>query len=108
MRRMGGLSSLMGMLPTAAKGVDAKEAEKKLRQQEAIILSMTPAERRKPALLNASRKRRIAAGAGVDVPAVNRLLKQQEQMAQVMKKLGGMDKKKLMRAGLTGDLQGLF
>jgi signal recognition particle subunit SRP54 len=108
MRRMGGLSSLMGMLPAAAKGVDTKEAEKKLRQQEAIILSMTPTERRKPALLNASRKRRIAAGAGADVPAVNRLLKQQEQMAQMMKKLGGMDKKKLMRAGLKGDLQGLF
>ncbi|MBI1399863.1 signal recognition particle protein [Hyphomonas sp.] len=97
MQRMGGLGGIMGMMPGARK---AKEAmananldDRVLKRQEAIILSMTKAERRKPALLNASRRKRIAAGAGVDVSDVNKLLKMHLQMSTMMKKMrtkGGM------------------
>lgn len=97
MQRMGGLGGIMGMMPGARK---AKEAmananvdDRVLKRQEAIILSMTRAERRKPALLNASRRKRIAAGSGVEVSDVNKLLKMHQQMAGMMKKMrtkGGM------------------
>ncbi len=97
MQRMGGIGGIMGMMPGVRK---AKEAmananldDRILKRQEAIILSMTREERRKPALLNASRRRRIAAGAGVDVSDVNKLLKMHLQMAGMMKKMrtkGGM------------------
>ena len=95
MQRMGGMSGIMGMMPGVRK---AKEAmanidDRVLKRQEAIILSMTKAERRKPALLNASRRKRIAAGAGVEVSDVNKLLKMHLQMSTMMKKMrtkGGM------------------
>ncbi|MBQ4513024.1 MAG: signal recognition particle protein [Anaerolineaceae bacterium] len=96
MRKMGPLSKLLDMLPgdlgKAARQVDPKEAEKSIKTTEAILSSMTPYERRHPDVLNASRKRRIAAGAGVDVPAVNRLLKQfrdSQKMMKMVKKTGG-------------------
>jgi signal recognition particle subunit SRP54 len=96
MRKMGPLSKLFDMLPgdlgKAARQVDPKEAEKNIKTTEAILSSMTPYERRHPDVLNASRKRRIAAGAGVDVPAVNRLLKQfrdSQKMMKMVKKTGG-------------------
>ena len=95
MQRMGGMTGIMGMMPGVRK---AKEAmanidDRVLKRQEAIILSMTKAERRKPALLNASRRKRIAAGAGVDVSDVNKLMKMHLQMATMMKQMrtkGGM------------------
>ncbi len=84
MKKMGGLSGLMDKLPQqmAAKAgqADMDRAERDVRRMEGIICSMTPLERRKPELLKASRKRRIAAGAGVQVQDVNRLLNQFEQM----------------------------
>ena len=96
MRKMGPISKLFDMLPgdlgKAARQVDPKEAEKSMKTTEAILSSMTAYERRNPDVLNASRKRRIAAGAGVDVPAVNRLLKQfrdSQKMMKMVKKTGG-------------------
>ncbi len=103
MRKMGGLGSIMGMIPGIGKmaaQVNQPEAEKKMKQSEAIISSMTPRERRNPKILGASRKRRIANGSGVQVQDVNRLLKQYEQMAGMMKKVSRMDKKQLMRSGI--------
>ena len=110
MRRMGGLSSMMEKLPAqfaqAASQMPAGGEEKTIARIEGIINSMTPAERSKPELLKASRKRRIATGAGVQVQEVNRLLKQFEQMQKMMKQFskGGMGK--LMR-GMKGMLPGL-
>jgi signal recognition particle subunit SRP54 len=93
MKKMGGLSSLVDKLPTqlAAKAgqADMARAERDMRRMEGIILSMTPLERSKPELIKASRKRRIAAGAGVQVQEVNRLLNQFEQMQNMMKKMKG-------------------
>ena len=74
--------------------------DRMLRRQIALIDSMTKRERRNPELLQASRKRRIAAGAGLEVQELNRLLKMHRQMADVMKKMGGMGKKGLLRGGL--------
>lgn len=104
MKKMGGISSMLSFLPgmSAMKDKIPDDAELQFKRQEAIILSMTPGERRNPKLLQASRKRRVAAGAGVDVQAVNRLLKQYEQMADMMKKFGKMSKKDLMRGGMKG------
>ena len=88
---MGGLGSLMDQLPTqlAAKAGQAvmDRAERDMRRMEGIICSMTPLERRKPELLKATRKRRIATGAGVQVQDVNRLLNQYEQMRDMMKNM---------------------
>jgi signal recognition particle subunit SRP54 len=101
MKKMGGLSGLMDKLPsqlTAKAGnVDMDKAERDVRRMEAIILSMTPTERRKPDLLKASRKRRIAAGAGVQVQDVNRLLNQFDQMQGMMKKMKGGGLMKMMK-----------
>ena len=112
MRKMGGMSGLMGMLPGVGKIKNQLKSanidDSVLKRQEAIISSMTKAERKNPKILNASRRRRIAAGAGVDVPAVNRLLKQHLQMQQMMKKVGKMSKKGGLPKGVTPDmLQGL-
>lgn len=98
MRKMGGLGSILGMMPgLGAMGgrgkmpdIDSDEAQKKLEKVEAIIYSMTPAERRNPDLLNPSRKHRIAKGAGVDISEVNRTVKQFEQMRKMMKQFSGM------------------
>src|SRR5665213_3073213 len=89
MKRMGGMEGLMGMLPGVQKMkkqiAESGITDKSVDRQAAIISSMTKAERRKPDVLQASRKRRIAAGAGVDVAEVNRLLKQHRQMADAFK-----------------------
>ncbi len=96
MQKMGGLGGIMSMLPGAKKAKQAMAAanldDRVLKQQAAIISSMTRQERAKPALLNASRRKRIAAGAGVQVADVNKVLKMHRQMADMMKKLskGGM------------------
>ena len=108
MKQMGGLSSLMDKLPTqlAAKAgqVDTDRVEKDLRRKEGIIHSMTPKERQKPEIIKATRKRRIAAGAGVQVQDVNRLLKEFEQMQDMMKKMKGGGMMKLMKrlGGMKG------
>ena len=112
MKKMGGLSGLMDKLPSqlAAKAGDAEmaRAERDVRRMEGIIHSMTPLERRRPELLKASRKRRIAAGAGVPVQEVNRLLKQFEQMQGMMKKMKGGGLMKMMkRMGGLGGFPGL-
>ena len=101
MKKMGGLSGLMDKLPTEvtakAGAVDMDRAERDVRRMEGIICSMTPLERRKPELIKATRKRRIAAGAGVQVQEVNRLLNQFEQMRDMMKKMKGGGMMKMMR-----------
>ena len=109
MRKMGGLSGLIDKLPAqlaeAASQVKAEDQEKQIRRTEGIISSMTATERAKPELIKASRKRRIAAGAGVPVQEVNRMLKQFEQMQTMMKRMkkGGLAK---MMRGL-GALKGM-
>lgn len=93
MKKMGGLSSILGMMPgmsSQMKGLEAAMDEKKMARIEAIILSMTPQERSNPDILNPSRKRRIAAGAGVDISEVNRLVKQFDQSRKMMKQLPGL------------------
>jgi len=89
MKKMGPISQLFGMLPgqlgAVAKNVDPQEAEGQLKTVEAIINSMTPAERRDPRVLNASRRRRIAAGSGKDVQDVNKLIKQFRDIQRLMK-----------------------
>jgi signal recognition particle subunit SRP54 len=101
MKQMGGLSTLMDKMPAQVQAkagqVDMDKAERDIRRKEGIICSMTPAERRKPEIIKATRKRRIAAGAGVHVQEVNRLLNEFEQMQQVMKKMKGGAMAKLMR-----------
>ena len=104
MKKMGGLSSLMDKLPsqlTARAGqlgqADMDRAERDVRRMEGIICSMTPLERRKPELIKAGRKRRIATGAGVQVQDVNRLLNQFDQMRGMMKKMQGGGLAKMMR-----------
>ena len=121
MKRMGGMEGLMGMLPGVQKIkkqiAEANISDKMVDRQAAIISSMTKQERKKPDILAASRKRRIAAGAGVDVAEVNRLLKQHRQMADAFKMMskgggrgfaqmaqmlgggGGMDRMKTMGGG---------
>ncbi|MPV58026.1 signal recognition particle protein [Burkholderia sp. HI2761] len=110
MKNMGGLSSLMDKLPAqfqqAAAGADMGQAEKSIRRMEGIISSMTPAERAKPEIIKATRKRRIAAGAGVPVQEVNRMLNQYDQMRTMMKKLKGGNMQKMMR-GLKGMMPGM-
>jgi len=101
MKSMGGLSSLIDKLPAqmAAKAgeVDMNKAEREIRRKEGIIQSMTPLERRKPDLIKATRKRRIAGGAGVQVQEVNRLLNEFEQMQGMMKKMKGGGLMKMMK-----------
>jgi signal recognition particle subunit SRP54 len=108
MKKMGGLTGLLDKLPNQiaqrAQGADMDKAERDVRRMEGIICAMTPLERRKPELLKASRKRRIAAGAGVQVQEVNRLLNQFEQMQGMMKKMKGGGLMKMMKrmGGLPG------
>jgi signal recognition particle subunit SRP54 len=109
MKKMGGLSSLLDKLPAqlqaAAGQTDMNRAERDMRRMQGIIHAMTPAERSKPDLIKASRKRRIAAGAGVQVQEVNRLLSQFDQMQAMMKKMqkGGLAK---MMRGMRGMMPG--
>ena len=108
MKQMGGLSSLMDKMPAAiaakAGQLDMGRAEKDIQRKQGIIHSMTPLERRKPELIKATRKRRIAAGAGVQVQEVNRMLKEFEQMQDMMKKMkgGGMMKMMKRMGGMKG------
>ena len=113
MKKMGGLAGLMDKLPSQltakAAGADMGRAERDVKRMEGIICSMTALERRKPELLKASRKRRIAAGAGVQVQEVNRLLNQFEQMAGMMKKMKGGGLMKMMKrmGGAGGGFPGM-
>jgi signal recognition particle subunit SRP54 len=111
MKKMGGLGGLLDKLPSQLSGragqlgpAELERAERDVRRMEGIICSMTPLERRKPELLKATRKRRIASGAGVQVQDVNRLLNQFEQMRDVMKKMkgGGMMKMMKRMGGMKG------
>ena len=110
LKNMGDLESIMGMIPgmdsKALKG--AKIDEKAMARQEAIILSMTQAERNNPSILNSSRKKRIAAGSGTSVVDVNRLLKQFEAVQQLTKQFSGKNMKKLQKKmGRMGGLGGM-
>lgn len=110
MKKMGGLSSLVDKLPAqfqkAAAGTNVDQAERQVRRMEGMINSMTQQERSKPELIKASRKRRIATGAGVQVQEVNRMLAQFEQMQTMMKKMKGGGMMKMMR-GMKGMLPGM-
>ena len=106
MRRMGGMQGLLGMLPGIGK-VKAQLAEanlddKVLKRQEAIISSMTKKERRNPDIVDGKRRKRIAAGSGTQVQDVNKLLKMHRQMADMMKQMGKLGEKGMMRGGLGG------
>ena len=108
MKKMGGLTSILGMMPgiggAQMKQLEDAIDEKKMARIEAIILSMTPKERRNPDILNPSRKRRIAKGAGVDISEVNRLVKQFEQSRKLMKQMPGMMGGKRGKRGMFGKL----
>ncbi len=108
MRKMGGISSMMDKLPAqlAQAAQSSQMDEKQLRRVEGIINSMTPAERMRPEILKASRKRRIAAGAGVPVQEVNRLLNQFEQMQKMTKMMKGGNLARMMR-GMKGFMPGM-
>jgi signal recognition particle subunit SRP54 len=112
LRRMGGMSSMLGMLPGIGKikkQIDAANIDETIiKRQEAIIGSMTKAERRNPTLLNGSRRRRIAAGSGTTVPDVNRLMKQYQDMAGMMKRMKKLGQKGMMRHGLQALMPGGF
>ena len=103
MKNMGGISSVLSMMPgfggSKMKDIEGMIDESALAKTEAIILSMTPKERSNPDLLNPSRKKRIAAGAGVDISEVNRLVKQFEQSRKMMKQLPGMMGGKMGKRG---------
>ena len=103
--KMGGMSKLMGLMPGIGKikkqVAEADLDEKLIKRQQAIISSMTPAERQRPEILKASRKKRVAAGSGTAVSDVNRLLKQFKDMNRMMKRMGKMGGK-----GLPADLMG--
>jgi len=109
MRKMGGLAAMMDKLPAQLAGQigpNQLNDDRQIRRIEGIINSMTPAERSRPEIIKASRKRRIAGGAGVPVQEVNRLLKQFEQMQKMMKMMKGGGLARVMR-GLRGSLPGL-
>ena len=109
MRNMGGLSGILSMMPGMGKQMGDLESmvdEKQLARMEAIVLSMTPAERRNPKLLSPSRKHRIAKGAGVDIAIVNKFIKQFEQSQKMMKQLPGMMGGKRGR-GMFGGMGGM-
>jgi len=110
MKKMGGVSALMDKMPAqfsgAASKINPEDGDKSLRQIEAIISSMTPLERRKPELIKATRKKRIAMGSGVQVQDVNRVLHQFEEMQKMMKMFSKGGLGKLMR-GMAGKIPGL-
>lgn len=118
MRNMGGMMSLMDKMPgmgNVSAQMKDQANDKSFNQMEAIINSMTPAERQKPDVIKGSRKRRIAAGSGTQIQDVNRLLKQFTQMQKMMKKMSGGGAKKMMRQmqgmmppGGAGGMGGMF
>jgi signal recognition particle subunit SRP54 len=101
MKKMGGLKSMLNMLP-GMSGKDIDIDDSAMKKPEAIIRSMTPAERRDPSLLNASRRKRIAAGSGTTVQDVNQLIRQFEQAQQMMKQMMGAKGKNRMRMRFPG------
>ena len=107
MRQMGGMGALMDKMPAQMSGMAAKmnpaDADKAVRRIEGIINSMTPLERRKPELIKATRKKRIADGSGVQVQEVNRLLKQFEETQKMMKMMAKGGMAKMMRS-----MKGMF
>ena len=108
MKSMGSLESIVKMLPggaEVAKNNDLSKQEKEFVRMEAMICAMTPKERTSPAILNASRRKRIAAGSGTTVAALNTMLNQFFSMQQMMKKMGKMQK---MMARMGGGLPGMF
>ncbi|MEO1790036.1 MAG: signal recognition particle protein, partial [Pseudomonadota bacterium] len=113
MLKMGGMEGIMGMMPGMGKMKSQMENagfdDKIIRQQIALIQSMTKKERANPGLLQASRKKRIAAGAGLEVSDLNKLMKMHRQMSDMMKKMGKMGKKGMMRqlGGMFGGKGGM-
>lgn len=111
-KKMGGMASILNMMPgmNQLKGVDLDDNEKSMNRVEAIILSMTDEERKNPDLMNPSRKKRIARGAGVDISEVNRIVKQFGEMKKMMKQLPGMmgGKRRGGLGGLGGMMGGKF
>lgn len=112
MKKMGGMSSIINMLPGAGK---IKEQlgkitgmEKEIKMQEAIILSMTKAERNDPDILSSSRKHRIAKGAGTTIQEVNRLMKKYKMMHKMMKKFGKIDPRKMQEMMDSGEMKNIF
>ncbi|MBR0119992.1 MAG: signal recognition particle protein, partial [Eubacterium sp.] len=105
MKKMGGLSSILKMLPGMGLPKDIDIDDDALKGTEAIIYSMTKKERSNPSIINPSRKRRIAAGAGVDISEVNRLMKQFEQSKKMMKQMSGMMGGKGKKKGMPGGMR---
>ncbi len=107
MKKMGGLSSILSMMPGMGLPKDLEIDDDALKPTEAIIYSMTKKERTNPSIINPSRKKRIAAGAGVDIADVNRLMKQFEQSKKMMKQMSGMmgGKGKKKRGGFPGGMR---
>ncbi|HKR19730.1 MAG TPA: signal recognition particle protein [Stellaceae bacterium] len=110
LRKMGGMGGILGHLPGVAKVKkqldQANIDESMLKRQEAILSSMTKTERKNPKLLNASRRQRIAAGSGTTVPEINRLIKQYQDMALMMKRMGKLGQKGLARHGIGALMPG--
>jgi signal recognition particle subunit SRP54 len=110
LRRMGGMGGVLGMLPGVGKikkQLDAANIDEgMIKRQEAILSSMTKSERKNPKLLNGSRRRRIAVGSGTEVQDINRLLKQYQDMAGMMKRMQKLGQKGLMRHGLSALMPG--
>ncbi|HLY54440.1 MAG TPA: signal recognition particle protein [Stellaceae bacterium] len=110
LRKMGGLTGMLGMLPGVGKIkkqlAEANLDDRIIKRQEAIISSMTRTERKNPKLMNASRRRRIAAGSGTTVQDVNRVLKQHQDMQTMMKQMNKLGQKGFMRHGLAGLMGG--
>ena len=102
MRKMGPIENVLGMLPGMAQMKDVKVDPREINRTEAIVLSMTPKERRKPDILNAKRRIRIAKGSGTTVTQVNDLLRRFEQMKKMMKNMGSMKKLFAKMGGKTG------
>jgi signal recognition particle subunit SRP54 len=112
MNKLGGIGSIMGMIPGISKMKSQIESSglgsgDLLKKQEAMILSMTKRERSNPPIINASRRKRIADGSGCSLHELNKLIKQQQQMENMMKKMKKMDPKSMMRGGL-GELMNMF
>jgi signal recognition particle subunit SRP54 len=104
LQKLGGLGDIMGMLPGVGRikqqMQNARIDDRMIKRQRAILSSMTRQERKNPDLIKASRKQRIAAGSGTTVQEVNRLLKQHQEIARMMKQMGKLGKKGLMRHGI--------
>ena len=111
MKKMGGLSSIMNLIPGASKIKEhlgkLSHMEKEIIMQEALILSMTKKERQNPDALNTSRKIRIAKGAGSTIQQVNRLLKKYKQMQKMVKKFGKIDKESIKKMMSEGNFGGI-